>query len=61
MDLEAVQMMSGKRWSMTRLAVVLCFALTCALLIGSLISPSKNGSPGTLSASPFYSQPAKTT
>jgi hypothetical protein len=41
MDLQAFQLASGKRWSLAKLAVFLCFAAACALLIGSLLMPSR--------------------
>ena len=41
MDLQAFQLVSGKRWSFARLAVFVCFVVACALLIGSLLMPNK--------------------
>jgi hypothetical protein len=41
MDLQAFQLVSGRRWSFVKLAVFVCFAVACALLIGSLLMPSK--------------------
>lgn len=41
MDLQAAQMMRGKRSMLSKVTVVVCFALACALLIGSLISPGR--------------------
>jgi len=39
MDLQSARMRSG-RWSIPKLTVLICFALACALLIGSLLSDS---------------------
>jgi hypothetical protein len=41
MDLQAFQLVSGKRWSFVKLAVFVCFVVACALLVGSLLMPSK--------------------
>ena len=41
MDLEQAQMLSGRRWSAAKLAALICFALACGLLIGSLLMPAK--------------------
>jgi hypothetical protein len=41
MDLQASLSISGRRWSFAKLAVIVCFAVACALLIGSLMLPSK--------------------
>jgi hypothetical protein len=41
MDLQTSQLASGRRGSFVKLAVFLCFAVACALLIGSLVMPSK--------------------
>jgi hypothetical protein len=41
MDLQALQLVSGKRWSFAKLAMFVCFVVACALLIGSLLMPSK--------------------
>jgi hypothetical protein len=41
MDLQAFQLVSGKRWSVARLAMFVCFMVACALLIGSLLLPNK--------------------
>ena len=41
MDLQAAQMMRAKRSMVSRVTVLVCFSLACALLIGSLISPSR--------------------
>ena len=41
MDLQAAYMMRGKRDTLARLTVALCFAVAGALLIGSLVSPGK--------------------
>jgi hypothetical protein len=42
MDLQTAQTMTGRRLTMTKLATVFCFALACALMIGSLMSPGKS-------------------
>jgi hypothetical protein len=41
MDLQSFQLVSGRRWSFAKLAVFVCFAVACALLIGSLLMPSR--------------------
>ena len=41
MDLQAAEMLSGKRWSLTKVTALVCFALACGLLIGSLLTPAK--------------------
>jgi hypothetical protein len=41
MDLQASQLTSEKRWSLAKLAAFICFAVACALLLGSLFIPSK--------------------
>jgi hypothetical protein len=41
MDLQSSQLASGKRGSFVKLAVFLCFAVACALLVGSLVLPSR--------------------
>ena len=41
MDLQAAYMKQGKRDTLAKLTVALCFAVAGALLIGSLISPGK--------------------
>lgn len=41
MDLQAAQMMKGRRATLTRIIVVVCFALAGVLMIGSLASPAK--------------------
>jgi hypothetical protein len=41
MDLQSSQLASGKRGSFVKLAVFICFAMACALLIGSLVMPSR--------------------
>jgi len=40
MDLQAAELWSGRRRSLTKLAAVACFALACAFLIGSLLMPA---------------------
>ena len=41
MDLQATESMSGKRSPLTTLVTLFCFALACALMIGSLLMPGK--------------------
>lgn len=48
MDLQSVNMLGGSRWSIARLAAVACFALACALMVGSLIVPAKTFSLGAV-------------
>jgi hypothetical protein len=43
MDLQAAQAMKGKRSTFSRLTVAFCLMLTAALLISSLVSPSRAG------------------
>ena len=50
MDLQASQSTSGYRPTLTKLATLFCFALACALMIGSLMAPHSSqriGQPGT--------------
>lgn len=47
MDLQTVNMLGGNRCSITRLAAIACFAVACALMIGSLIVPTKTYSVGS--------------
>jgi hypothetical protein len=39
-DLQAAELSDGRRWTLIRLAAVVCFALACAFLIGSLLMPA---------------------
>ena len=39
MDLQSALMARGRRGALPRLLTLLCFALACALLIGSLVAP----------------------
>lgn len=48
MDLQAAHQMNGKKWSWTKIAAFLCFAVACGLLIGSLA-----GSPAAKAAAGF--------
>jgi hypothetical protein len=41
MDLEAAQNLRGKRGTLSKVIVVLCFTLTVALLASSLFSPGR--------------------
>ena len=41
MDLQAFQLVGGRQWSFVKLAVFVCFAVACALLIGSLLMPAR--------------------
>jgi hypothetical protein len=41
MDLQAAELLSGRRWSTVKLAALVCLALACALLIGSLLMPAR--------------------
>lgn len=41
MDLQAAHMMRGKRSLMSKATTGVCFALACALLIGSLVTSGK--------------------
>jgi hypothetical protein len=39
MDLQSARMARGRRGVLPRLLTLVCFALACALLIGSLVAP----------------------
>ena len=41
MDLQAGHIMGNRRQTMTTLATLFCFALACALMIGSLMAAHK--------------------
>lgn len=43
MDLQAAQMLNGRRWSPIKLAALVCFLMACGLLIGSLMMAAKAG------------------
>lgn len=60
MDLQAEQMMRGRQAPLTKLTALLCFALACVLLIGSLVAPVKASPKGLTGASLILASPAAT-
>jgi len=57
MDLQAAEMLSGRRWSTLKVAALVCLALACALLIGSLLMPARSDA-GIGGAHPLASAPS---
>ena len=50
MDLQAAQLMKGKRSTLSKLTVIFCLTLTAVLLIGSLVSPGRASIKGPYAA-----------
>ncbi len=58
MDLQSALMARGRRGALPRLLTLLCFALACALLIGSLVAPVR--AKGIPHAADMWPEPALT-
>ena len=49
MDLLETEQLTGERWNKAKLGALLCFAVACALLAASLLTPSAEiGSDGRM-------------